>query len=339
MVCNNIAIRIKQVPCFRLLFIALVSLPLMLTACNLDDDGDVCCEGVRIDFRYSKGGGDLFPEFIGSMRHFIFDENGVLINITEGDKTNLQRLSPSFLPAGSYSLVTLGNLGEATDLGEPQIGITRKKDFLLRLSALRPDGYMANGDRLYWGVLDFVSEPKKRHRYLCDMSNIFCRLTVTVRWRDTQPVGSEPFTLQLRGVPRQYALDNSLAYNILVAGDNAGTASTATRVVHSFPSVNEDKASLLNHRVEAPRLAGRVRTRFITLRYTDDRIPLFRVYRNNVPVMKEIDLSKVFKLWKWKVNDNIEQDYEIEIEIRDDGSVVVSTAGVNVLDWIDGGYV
>ncbi|MDI9604882.1 MAG: FimB/Mfa2 family fimbrial subunit [Bacteroidota bacterium] len=321
-----------------ILLIALVVLSL-LTACNIDDDRDICCEGICIDFRYSKGGGDLFPQFISSMRHFVFDESGILRYTIEGDKTNLQRLSFPSLPVGSYSLITLGNLGAATDLGNPRTGVTRKSEFLLKLNAPRADGYMANGDKLYWGVLDFVSEHNKQHRYLCDMSNIHCRLTVTVRWRDTQPVGDTPFTLQLREVPGQYALDNADAYAILVSGENSSTVSTDTRVVHRFPFVNEETSTLLDHRVEAPRLAGRVRAQFFTLRYTDDRIPLLRVYRDNAPVMKEIDLSKVFRSWKWEVSDNIEQDYEIEIEILDDGTVIVSSGGAHVLDWIDGGTV
>ncbi len=322
-------------------FIFLVGLIVLslLLACNIDDDRDICCEGICIDFRYSKGGGDVFPQFISSMRHFVFDESGVLLHVIEGDETNLQRLSFASLPVGSYSLITLANLGEATDLGNPLTGVTRKSEFLLKLNAPRADGYMANGDKLYWGVLDFVSEHNKQHCYLCDMSNIFCRLTVTVRWRDTQPVGDTPFTLQLREVPGQYALDNDHSYAILVSGENSSTVSTDTRVVHRFPLVNEEASTLLDHRVEAPRLAGRVRARFITLRYTDDRIPLLRVYRDNAPVMKEIDLSKVFRSWKWEVSNNIEQDYEIEIEILDDGTVIVSSGDAQVLDWIDGGSI
>ncbi len=316
-----------------------LTLSLLLSGCSTDDDRDICCEELRIDFRYSRGAKDIFPEHIHSLRHLLFDDAGRFVREIPAVPGNLQRLRISRMEAGHYTLVTLGNVSETTRLSSLISGVSTLEELELHTQHPRSDGSENDADPLYWGMLSFTVERNKVHRYLCDMSNIHCRLVVTVRWRDTQPSGTDPFTLQIREVPGRYALSDVRSSYEYVAGDRQTPVSSAERVVHRFPFVYEDR-TLLIHRKDAPRLAGRVRTELRTLRYTDHRIPLLQVYRNGTPIMKEIDLAKPFALWGWKVNSNIEQVYEIEVELHDDGTVVVRPAAqTNVLDWVDGGSV
>lgn len=310
-----------------------------LFACDVNDPRDICCEDLRIDFRYSKGSQDIFPQHIKAMRHYLFNSRGILYKIIEGNPSNPQQLVMKDVLVGKYSLVSIGNIGKATQISNPQIGTTTLSELLLVLENPRPDGFMANSDLLYWGILDFEAIETKHLRYLCDMSNIHCRLTATIRWKDKAPEGNAPYTLELKNIPGQYSLDKQKAYPIYVAGDKQSIKSTKNRVVHSFPKVEETK-NLRTHRVEAPRLAGRVKATLVSLRYTKNRIPIFRLYRSGTPIIKALDLGKAFKVWKWETDKNIEQDYHIDIEILGDGSVIIKPSGsANVKDWIDGGSI
>ncbi len=319
-------------------FLNILLLSFVLVSCDIDDERDICCESLRIDFRYSKGGADLFPQHIRSMKHYVFDANGQLYTVIEGSKNDLQHLSLGRVPVGVYSLVSLANLGKATLL-EPNESQITKTQFLLKLQNLRADNFMANGDLLYWGILNFEAIKNERLRYLCDMSNIHCRMTITLRWKGKVPGGKEPYTFELNGIPAEYNLNIDKAYAIHVAGDKKELVTTNSRVVHSFPKVEENK-NLVNHRKEAPYLAGRVRVKIVSLRYTETRIPKLRIYHKGLPITKEMDLAKAFKIWKWETDNNIEQDYKIDVEIQEDGTVIIKpTASVNVKDWIDGGSI
>lgn len=310
----------------------------ILHSCDIDDDRDECCESLQIDFRYSKGGADLFPQYVEKMKHFIFDANGELYKVVDGEQNNLQELQLGHVQEGHYSLVSIGNLGNATIL-VPQSKSISKSNFLLILENLRSDNFMANGDLLYWGILDFEVVKNKRLRYLCDMSNIHCRMTITLRWKGKAPSGKEPYTFELKDIPSEYSLNSKNAYKIHVAGDKKELQTTDSRVVHSFPKVEENN-NLVTHRKEAPYLAGRVRVKIVSLRYTKNRIPILRIYRSGMAITKELDLSKVFKIWKWETDNNIEQDYKIDVEIQEDGTVIIKpTASLNVKDWIDGGSI
>lgn len=308
-------------------------------ACDVDDPRDICCEDLRIDFRYSKGSQDIFPQHIKAMRHYLFNSRGILYKIIEGNPSSLQQLAMKDVLVGKYSLVSIGNIGKATQIRNPQIGVTTLSEFLLVLENPRTDGFMANGDLLYWGILDFESIETEYLHYLCDMSNIHCRLTATITWKDRAPEGNAPYTLELKNIPGQYSLDKSNAYSIYVSGDKQSIKSTKNSVVHSFPKV-EETDNLRTHRIEAPRLAGRVKATLISLRYTQKRIPIFRLYHNGIPIIKGLDLGKAFKVWKWETDQNIEQDYYIDIEIQGDGSVIIKPSGsANVKDWVDGGSI
>lgn len=311
-----------------------------LSSCSTDDYRDECCDNLIINFRYSKGGNDVFTDNIHSMTHYLFNSSGILENVfIGGTANNLQRLVINNLFVGKYSLISLGNLGASTNLSNIKRGLTNKSDFLLGLNSSRSDGFMGNGDMLYWGVLDFEVKKSKSLRYLCDMSNIHCIMNITVKWRDEAPNGDDSYILELQDVPGEYSLDNDNAYKIHLSGDNSSNVSAQDRVIHSFPKVNE-VSNIVSHRLEAKYIAGSVKSRFISLRYTKNRIPILRIYHKGMALTNGLALSKVFYTWKWETDANIEQVYNIDVEILGDGSVMISPgANASVKDWIDGGSV
>ena len=321
------------------LWLALAIVIVGLASCSTDDDRDECCERIRIDFRYSKGAADVFPKYIKNMRHFLFTDDGRFIREIPAATSHLQHLYIPQIEEGAYQLVTLGNADKATVITDLIPGQTRLSDFLLRTQNPQANVVQDDSDPIYWGILSFRAERNKDLRYLCDMSNIHCRLTVTVTWMETQPE-TDNFILQIREVPSRYRLNPQESTYQYVAGDKTKPETTPDRVVHHFPYVYEEPATLVVHRKEVPRLAGRVKGTFRTLRYTDGRIPYFVLLKaDGTAVTKEIHLSEPFALWGWKVSDNIEQEYEIEIYLYDDRMIVHPAANADVLDWVDGGTV
>ena len=318
----------------------LVAMILLLSACSTDDYYDICCDDLCIDFRYSRGAKDVFPEYIKNMRHFLFSAEGRFLKEIEADKSHLQHLHIEHIEEGSYKIVTLGNSSAVSHLSALVPKQTNLDDFLLTISNQRSDDKQNDSDPLYWGVCSFLYKRNTTQRYLCDMSNIHCLLTVSVVWKDTQPQADD-FIMQIRGVSGTYNLSPEHSSVQYVLGDNLQSIPTIDRVVHRFPYVYEDISRLVVHRKEVPRLAGRVKATIRSLRYTDTSVPYFQLLNmDGTPAMREIHLLKPFKEWGWKISDNIEQNYEIEIALYDDGKIVVRPGGeANILDWIDGGIV
>lgn len=91
---------------FRLLAAALL---LSSAGCSIDDDRDVCCGNVVVEYRYLPYGVDELPTYITSMRHFVFDGDGRYVcEVGDGSNSRRQRFT---LPDGDYTMVTLGNAG------------------------------------------------------------------------------------------------------------------------------------------------------------------------------------------------------------------------------------
>lgn len=85
---------------------SVAGLCLLLCACSLEDDRDICCGNIRMEIRYVPYGVEELATYIRSLRHFVFDAGAVSC----GD--SLRRADPDVafsLPDGDYTLLTLGN--------------------------------------------------------------------------------------------------------------------------------------------------------------------------------------------------------------------------------------
>lgn len=347
----------------RLLGTLLVLFVTVMTqaGCTVTDERDECCEELVLHFRYSKGAIDELPRYIHSMSYFFFDGDGILrqrLDRREGEG-DLSTLRLKRVDAGRYRVIAVGNAVGATRFEGVKTGESRVGDFLLSLehrftagsgaagsvpgadSGEKRSGAMGDGDPLYYGSRTYEVEPVTRFQeVLVDMSNVHCRFIATIRWHDTQPSDrTTPFRFELEGVPGTYLQGD--AYAIGVSGEGV-LESAPMRVVHRFPRVLSDGGMhpLLTHHKEVPYLAGRVKGEMRTLRYTDELVPRFRVMQGEKEVMRWLPLARIFRDMKWAVSENIEQVYELEFTLYDDGRIEVRAGGsLQVLDWINGGTI
>lgn len=320
----------------------LISVLLLLTffwGCSLDDDRDLCCEEVILDYRYVRQETDEYKAFVQVMRHFLFDERGKFLREIPFNHAAPQQIRLLKLPIGTYTVVTIGNATTShTRLTEPVIGVTDLNDFRLAVANVQNDGSFANGDQLFWSTRTFVSEENKRHRYLCDLSNIHCHLFVRVFWH-VLPTRDGTYTLQLDGVPLGYRLHPAQAQSMIIrdADPQSGMHPTPNRVIHTFPPMGSNFG---RYRTKVPLYNLELQSEFITLRYTNTKIPIFQLFWEGEAISPIIDLARAFASWGWRPDEHPEQIYRIEMEILEDGRVVVNQwADASVLDWQDGGLV
>lgn len=77
---------------------------------------------------------------------------------------------------------------------------------------------------------------------------------------------------------------------------------------------------------------------FVTLRYTNDHIPVFRLWFGDEAVTGDIDLSRAFREWGWYPSRTHVQKYRILLKLFGDGSVEVSPwVEASIEDWVSGG--
>ena len=56
---------------------SVAGLCLLLCACSLEDDRDICCGNIRMEIRYVPYGVEELATYIRSLRHFVFDAGAV----------------------------------------------------------------------------------------------------------------------------------------------------------------------------------------------------------------------------------------------------------------------
>ena len=81
---------------------SVAGLCLLLCACSLEDDRDICCGNIRMEIRYVPYGVEELATYIRSLRHFVFDAGGRFVReIPSGEPIRMLRFS---LPDGDYTL-------------------------------------------------------------------------------------------------------------------------------------------------------------------------------------------------------------------------------------------
>ncbi|MFA7141090.1 MAG: FimB/Mfa2 family fimbrial subunit [Proteiniphilum sp.] len=171
---------------YQLSVFVLLALFLGFESCETDEENG---DNLTIYVRYCRETfKDDFQRFITQIRYLFFDEDGILQHVVLLQReidSDLQHLSP-MLPYGRYTLIAIGNREEHSDC-EYKVGFTRMEEVTLA-THLRQAGDLQGGcDPMYWGILPFEYAANKPNDYICDMSNIHCRLRVTVRWANHLP--------------------------------------------------------------------------------------------------------------------------------------------------------
>lgn len=295
----------------------------MLVACDIEDERDVCCKRVVMQYRYLEDGNDAFATNIGTLRHFLFDaQSRFLTEVPPGENLQLQNLDS--LRTGAYTMVTVGNAAKATRLEQPAAG-TSLNSFMLHLTE-NDDG---NADPLYYGLRRFVLEQKdaeREQRFVTQMANVHCKLRVTVKWQNLPPVMSNDliYRMTLENCAEDYELDGEQGYEL--GGKH-------------FPhSTRRNRLHRLDCRLEGLQLKGN----FVSLRYTDEELPLLRIScrkeEGYTELTPPLDLKKAFTAWGFRPSGVEKQEYRIIVTIYLDGHIGIKIeAEAGVADWVDGG--
>lgn len=310
-----------------------------LCSCSLDDPRDLCCTPCNVmRYTYRPYGAEAFGDYIFTLRHFLFDASGrYLDELPAGEDPRRQTI---ILPEGDYTMVTLGNLTDrsATDHApDRHISLLTLTHTLAHMGG----GAKANADELYWGVRSFhvtragrLSEPAAPlsgpegsargseapapHALNTELNNIHCHLTVRVEWNNVPPYVGD-YEMELDGVPSRYSLHPDRATDAegftVPAGDTRAT-----------------------HRLTVPLRSRELLGEFVTLRLSDDAIPVLRVRFGAEQVTPDIDLARAFRSWGWSPSATHVQKYSVMLRVFGDGHVdLYPYITASVEDWVDGG--
>lgn len=304
----------------------------LFTSCqNVLSDED-CCPEATIHYRYVRYTEDEYKTFVHSMRHFLFNAEGIYEREIPSNPKDPQNLRLIGTEDTKYTIVTVGNLGD-DPLGKNAIITTLKphettlKDF--RLWLYETKDYRRNTEELFWNFKEIELKETNPPHYICDLANIHCHLFFQVTWVDA-PAYDGTYRVDLTGLTESYSLDpkqSPLSLEIYKPNN----------VVHNFPL---HEPALTNHRQEVKLFNHTLSGEFITLRYRADRIPTIQVFYGDEEITMPIDLSKAFAQWGWNPDTRAEQIYRIEIVIKDKNNVTLRPwFDATINDWVNGGSI
>jgi len=314
-------------------------IPLLLGGCTLEDNRDICCKAVCLDYRYVRQNRDEFSSKIDHICHFLFDGQGYFLREVPQKSNFPQRVWLYGLAEGNYTMVSLANTTlEKSSISKLAVN-SSLSDFKLAVSHHFDNKNLGNVDDLYWSCRPFKVLNNKRSHYYCDLSSITCHLFLKVRWESKPPFAGS-YSYCLSNVPTNYSLDPSkvtLSHVIYHDVTSENKLPGAKQVVHTFPSIDGDLGQYaISEKLFGKTLYGE----FVTLRYTNDYIPTLQLFHEDQPITKALDLGRAFRSWGWLPDSYPLQRFHIELLIKDDGHVVVNqwvSAFSN--DWEDGGMV
>lgn len=293
----------------------------LVAGCDIEDERDVCCQRVVIEYQYRREGQDKFKENISSLRHFLFSGSGFFVKEVPTGR-QLQRLVMDSLDVADYVMVTVGNAASGTRLTAPPAG-SSLEEFALQVAGA--DG--RNADPLYYGICRFKNQQVNSEQcFVTQLSNVYCQLKVTVKWQLRPPVMTEApiYQLRLEGCAESYELNGTRGYTM------------GEKLFPYSPGWNRE------HRIACALDGRQLRQTFTSLRYTNEQLPvlhiLCREQQEYVEQTPPLDLAKAFATWKYRPSTVESQVYQIVVTIYADGRTGVKVEmETGVGDWIDGG--
>ena len=217
---------------------------------------------------------------------------------------------------GDYTLLTLGNAESplAFEAGDRTLATLE-----MELAGLTPSGEYLDADELYWGVCRMHVDGSRQQTFTTYMNNIHCHLHVKVMWHN-MPEDVGAYRMEIGQVPVGYSLCPDRCHTV---GDKL------------IPAGN---GKLATHVERTPLKAQELRGEFVTMRYTAEHIPVFRLWFGDKAVTEPIDLRRAFRTWGWNPDAAAVQEYRIQLTLFADGSVEVRPwIDADVEDWQDGG--
>ena len=321
----------------RLLILGLLAT--LLTGCSLEDDRDECC-GVTLHFRYMETGQDEFQSNIRSMRHFLFDSNGIFITEILVPQTTNKVLIQQ-IDNGQYTMITVANSTTVnTAFSELIPRESLLSDFQLYLAdsetRTSENGLYDNADELFYNATVFTVTESDRDFYFEDLSNVHCHLHVYLYWHKL-PDYRGTFTMKLFDVPADFSLSPDSMMRVKTLTDDDSLEPSLGNSVQLVPVQME---RLIDHQIEVMPYNFKLMGEFITHRWTNKSIPILQVFNGDDAVTRQIPLKEVFDNWNISPDSDPVQDYWLEIEVYPDGtSYVGKYMSGKVNGWIDGGKI
>lgn len=196
-----------------------------------------------------------------------------------------------------------------------------------------------NSDRLYYGYRTFSVAQKGISRICIDMVRSYYSLGLTIKWKTKAPENTGDFYILYKDIPSEY---HFMPGTISKKGDwethdpNMDDHSTANNeIIYHTAGINTKK--LATHRFDVKmNIDKRIETEFITYRHQNNTHPLLSIYAGSNQIMKEIDLERFFRSMDIELDNNLEQEFNVLIEIDGD-NVNIQIANTN--DWEEGGII
>lgn len=296
-----------------------------LVSCSFGDEPELCPYNTRLEYWYAGSSTEnVLPVYVDNLRQYLFNEQGELERVVTLRKDSVSEWTNE-LPPGKYTVVAWGNMenGAKDSIRVLPDGETRFAE--LTLSAGKqgvPPGYRGNTSRLYYGTGSFTVEPGQVSRQRVYLSHAHAVLSVTVRWSTGQPADGS-FEMHLKGVPSLYGFVKGWETSI-PSGDG----------VYSVPWIG---TSITNHSVKGSmNYDGEVTGEFVTYRYTGSTHPYWSLWRNGVQIIRDLDLYIFFQTLPMRMDENIEQEFDIVVTVHEDKIVV---AQGSMTDWDEGGII
>lgn len=299
----------------RLPLLPLLALSL-LAACQKEltyyDYGEV----KEVKLSYTTPATQSYFQDIDSLRWLLFDADGRYLRDLQMTNRQRQYFDRSDLPDGDYTVVCVANATARSIIDNSRLTLD---NLLLRANTRQDEGWYSNIDQLYWQMARFTLSPGAGAVEL-PLADIHCHLHVRLWWQSVPDTDGD-YTLRLYEVP--------------VACRGGRTGQVLGGVPH--PELAEEYGE---HRIEVEPYNFIISGEFITMRWTDDHMPLLQLWCGNQAVSPLIDLYDVFSEWHWSPDRTVAQDYWLNIEVLTDGSVNVSVGGNSrITDWQNGGTI
>lgn len=184
-----------------------------LTACDVEDSRDLCCERIVMEYRYRLNWEDAFSDNITSLRHFLFGGDEKFIREVPQSKCMRQQYL-DHLNTGTYTMVTVGNSTDITNLEAPAPGESLA-DFMLSVE----DEEGADTDPLFYGICPFTltrEDITRQRHFVTYLSNVHCRMEVTVKWQYMPPVlkSDKIYRITLDDCATDYRLNGTEGYSL-----------------------------------------------------------------------------------------------------------------------------
>lgn len=295
-------------------------------SCSFGDEPSVCPYNIKLDYWYAGSNVEnTLLIYVDNLRQFLFDSEGKLMaeETLRGDSITAWS---DELPDGYYTVVLWGNLDdeESTETTvEKDTGNTLGEISLSAVTTGVPPGFRGNTARLYYGTASFEVRNGATLRQRVYLSHAHAVLSVTVQWMADAPPEGGSYRMRLKGIPAEYGFTGQWE-TTTPGGDGVYT------IPHTGGAVTyHETRSAMNFDNE-------VRGEFITFRYTSSTHQMWSLWRDNVQIVRELDLSNFFRKLPMDMDTNMEQEFDLLIKVFKDKIIVTQASAA---DWDKGGSI